>query len=113
MFGLLLGLSITARNQDSKRLESLAVGVFHVKAIYIDSQGVKWFGTNRGLCRYDNLTWRYYTEQDHLAGDEVMALVMDPNAPDPELWVATNRGVSMLVLSEDGIRFSGTSPATT
>ena len=66
MFWLLMGLSIAARNQDARNMESLNEGVFMVKAVYVDSDGVKWFGTNKGLCRYNELSWRYYTDADHL-----------------------------------------------
>ena len=103
MFGLLMGLSITARNQDSRNMASLNEGVFVVKAVYVDSDGVKWFGTNRGLCRYNDLSWRYYTDADHLAGNQVNALTFEQNDEGRHLWVATTEGVSVLALDTDGV----------
>ncbi len=103
MFLLLMGLSITASNQDSRYLESIQEGAFVVKAVYVDSEGVKWFGTNRGLCRYNDLSWRYYTDVDHLAGDQVNALTFEQTENGRELWVATTEGVSVLAFDADGV----------
>ncbi|MFH0758561.1 MAG: two-component regulator propeller domain-containing protein [Bacteroidota bacterium] len=103
MFWLLMGLSVTARNQDSRQQESTGEGVFTVKAVYVDTDGVKWFGTNRGLCRYDDLSLRYYTEADHLVGNQVNALAFEQTENGRELWVATTRGVSVLAFDADGV----------
>ena len=103
MFGLLMGLSITARNQDARHMASINESVFVVKAVYVDSDGVKWFGTNRGLCRYNDLTWRYYTDADHLAGNLVNALSFEQADGSRHLWVATTEGVSVLAFDTDGV----------
>ena len=103
MFWLLMGLSITARNQDSRNLESLDEGIFLVKAVYVDSDGVKWFGTNRGLCRYTDLAWRYYTKADQLVGNQVNALAFEETENGPGLWVATTEGVSLVYFDNSGV----------
>lgn len=92
-------------------MESLSEDVYIVKAVYVDSQGVKWFGTSRGLYRYDNLTWRYYTEEDHLVGNQVNALAFDMTDAGAELWVATARGVSVVAFDDEGV--TGSSSYTT
>ncbi len=103
MFCLLMGLVISARNQDSRTMEPASGGVFVVKAVYVDSDGVKWFGTNRGLCRYTGLSWRYYTDADHLVGNQVNALAFEQSASGPGLWVATTQGVSLLEVDVNGV----------
>lgn len=103
LFLLFMGLSITASNQDSRLLESQSGPVFKVKAVYVDSEGVKWFGTNRGLCRYNDLSWRYYTDADYLAGKQVNALAFEQSDYGQELWVATTEGVSVVLFDSDGI----------
>ncbi|MFO7935180.1 MAG: two-component regulator propeller domain-containing protein [Bacteroidales bacterium] len=100
---VLMALSFPARNYDPERMGPLSRGPFRVKAVYVDSYGVKWFGTSRGLYRYDNLTWSYYTENDHLAGNRVNALTFEESAYGPELWVATGKGVSVTAFDIDGI----------
>lgn len=103
LFFVLLGLSVSARNLDAGRLESLSGDPFRVRAVYIDSDGVKWFGTSRGLYRYDNLTWVYYTETDHLIGNRVNALTFEASEYGSGLWVATEKGVSVVAFDVDGI----------
>ncbi len=102
-FCFLLGLSVTARNLDAVRMESEPGDPFRVRAVYIDSDGVKWFGTSRGLYRYDDLTWVYYTEADHLIGNHVNALTFEASEYGSELWVATEKGVSVVAFDVDGI----------
>jgi ligand-binding sensor domain-containing protein len=104
MFLLMLGLSVSARNQDAKSLESLNEPVLKVKAIYVDSEGVKWFGTDRGLCRYRDLTWTYYTDADYLVGNQVNALTFEESDFGRTLWVATSEGVSEVLFDVDGIK---------
>jgi ligand-binding sensor domain-containing protein len=108
IFCLLMGLNITARNQDSRIMESVTEGVFIVKAVYVDRNGVKWFGTNRGLCRYNDLAWRYYTDEDYLAGNQVNALAFEQTGNGSELWVATTEGVSVVAFDADGVTGSTT-----
>jgi len=96
-------VSITARNQDANRLELTDDGPFIVKAIYIDKDGVKWFGTNRGLCRFNDLSWTYYTDSDYLIGNQVNALAFEQSDMGPELWVATTEGVTVVAFDADGI----------
>jgi len=105
-FVAVMGVSITARNQDAGQLASAGEETLIVKAVYVDSEGVKWFGTNRGLCRYDNLTWTYYTEADHLVGNQVNALSYEQTDSGSELWVATRKGVSVLAFDTDGVTAS-------
>jgi hypothetical protein len=103
--GLLAGLAAEAGNRDAVRGsgggESLVVS-----AVYVDSDGVKWFGTNRGLLRYNDLTWRYYTDADFLAGNRVNALVFEQTGTGPGLWVATTKGVSLVHFDSQGITSS-------
>jgi len=102
-FLIVLGVSISAHNQDLRFFQSINEGVLIVKAVFVDSEGVKWFGTNRGLCRYDDLTWTYYTELDHLAGNQVNALSYEYSESGDSLWVATSEGVSVLAFDTDGV----------
>jgi ligand-binding sensor domain-containing protein len=100
---VLLGLSVSARNLDGGRVESLLQGAFRVKAVVVDSNGVKWFGTSRGLYRYDNLTWIYYTDADHLIGNQVSALTFEATGNGTGLWVATEKGVTVVAFDAEGI----------
>jgi hypothetical protein len=99
MFLLMLAITVSARNQESRIISAMTGGPLVVKAVYVDSQGIKWFATNRGLCRYDNQTWRYFTQSEGLAGDLLLALTFEPSQQGDALWVATGGGVSRVFLS--------------
>ena len=64
-----------------------------VHAIYQDSVGFMWFGTQEGLVRYDGYTFRVYTldpeDPSSLASGWVWSLVEDRKG---DLWVGTDRG---------------------
>jgi ligand-binding sensor domain-containing protein len=56
----------------------------------VDLKGIKWFGTNKGLSRFDGKRWKTYYERDGLAGNWVNVLAMSV----PALWCGTNKGIS-------------------
>lgn len=57
-----------------------------VKAIYMDSKGYLWFGTQGGLSRFDGQTFTSYTEQDGLPGNDITCLTEDREG---NIWVGT------------------------
>jgi ligand-binding sensor domain-containing protein len=76
---------------------------FVVRAGHVDEFGVKWFGTSKGLLRYDGKDWLYYTGHENLANNEILALEFEPSVSGPELWVATIKGVSVVAYDVDGV----------
>ena len=64
-----------------------------IHAIYQDSVGFMWFGTQEGLVRYDGYTFMVYThdpeDPSSLASGWVWSLVEDRKG---DLWVGTDRG---------------------
>ena len=82
---------------------SLEEDGFVVKAVHVDEFGVKWFGTSRGLLRYDGMEWRYFKNQEHLGENEVLALEYELSDSGPELWLATIKGVSVVAYNVDGV----------
>ncbi|HHH36940.1 MAG TPA: regulator [Gammaproteobacteria bacterium] len=66
----------------------------YVFAIYVDSRGDKWFGTNGGgMSRYRDGGWRTYFPLHGLADYWVYAFT---EGPDGALWIGTWYGVSRL-----------------
>jgi ligand-binding sensor domain-containing protein len=102
-FSILLGLSLVARNQDMRRMESIQEGLYMVRAVYVDSQGVKWFGTNNGLCRFDNGTKTWFGAEDHLPGNQVNALSYEQTPEEDILWTGTDKGVSAVSFDGTGV----------
>src|SRR6476659_3249700 len=66
-----------------------------VFAVATDDQGIKWFGTKKGIARLDQLgNWQNFTAENTnkgLISNAITALAIGENR---ELWVATEAGVS-------------------
>jgi ligand-binding sensor domain-containing protein len=62
-----------------------------VRKIAVTSDGVLWFGTDKGLSRYDGKQWTTYTQKDGLADDSVRAVAAGPGSV---LWAGTDKGLS-------------------
>ena len=60
----------------------------HVSAIYQDSQGSLWLGTQGGLAWWHEGQWKFFTTRDGLSADNVRALAADA---DGNLWIGTER----------------------
>jgi ligand-binding sensor domain-containing protein len=109
IFLLLLSVSLTGLPQDTqfRNYQLKSEGRFIVKAVLVDSIGLKWFGTNRGLLRYDGESWKYFTAADHLISNQVNTLTFEQSSYGPEIWVGTNSGVSVLAYHPvDGVTAS-------
>jgi len=61
-----------------------------VHAIWGNERAI-WFGTTRGLSRYDGINWTSFTRADGLAGDGVQAIWGDEKGT---VWVGTSAGLS-------------------
>jgi signal transduction histidine kinase len=62
----------------------------HIYSIFIDREGVAWFGTDRGVCRYDPHALRVEAISADTESNFVRALV---RSSDGTLWCGTNRGL--------------------
>jgi signal transduction histidine kinase/ligand-binding sensor domain-containing protein len=60
-----------------------------VWAIHQDRQGVLWVGTQGGLARWNNGSWKIFTTRDGLSSDYIRAIADDAEG---NLWIGTERG---------------------
>ena len=65
-----------------------------VYAIAQDKTGDMWFGTHRGVSKFDGTNWTNYTSKDGLAGSKVNTIALDL---DGTLWFGTDSGISHLI----------------
>jgi ligand-binding sensor domain-containing protein len=77
-----------------------------VRAICVENNNVKWFGTRNGLTRFDGKTWTTYTTGDSLAHNSVNSIAYEETQWGPEIWVATDSGVSVISVVPDAITFA-------
>ena len=67
-----------------------------IQTVLEDSRGNMWFGTYRGLHKYDGENWMTFTKQDGLAKNSVTFLFEDSKGT---IWIGTALGLSKF---EDG-----------
>lgn len=60
----------------------------NIAALFEDSHGDLWVGTETGLARWDGNTWRWLTRQDGLTANHITALAEDRQG---RLWIGTER----------------------
>lgn len=81
-----------------------------VKAVVVDATANKWFGTDNGLCAFDGQNWAVHQktdEQQTLAHNEINALAFEITGYGPEIWIATENGVSVTSIpSIDAVTFA-------
>ncbi|MBL8189323.1 MAG: hypothetical protein JNK38_15045 [Acidobacteria bacterium] len=68
-----------------------------INAVFRDREGVVWFGTDRGVCRYDRDSFRATMLSGDSQSNYVRKLLQDSNG---ELWCGTNRGLFRLASPE-------------
>ncbi|HKE03745.1 MAG TPA: two-component regulator propeller domain-containing protein, partial [Blastocatellia bacterium] len=91
-------------NGDVKRIEHLTVNNTsgglrsdHINAIFRDREGVVWFGSDRGVCRYDRSSLRASNVSDHPQSNFARVML---HASDGETWCGTNRGLFKLTTND-------------
>jgi len=62
-----------------------------VQSIAVAPDGALWFGTQKGISRFEGDAWITYTTDDGLADNDVQSIAV---VPDGALWFATSGGVS-------------------
>lgn len=86
-----------------------------VVAAAVDSQHVRWFGSDKGLMSFGNGKWISYTTADttshKLPDNHVNALAYEETKYGPEVWAGTNNGITVLNTKIDAVSFA--TPYTT
>ncbi|HZR46049.1 MAG TPA: two-component regulator propeller domain-containing protein [Candidatus Manganitrophaceae bacterium] len=62
-----------------------------INAVEIDSKGIMWIGTNKGVSRFDGKTFKNFNSTNGLLGDYVYSIAIDPEG---NKWFGTFGGVS-------------------
>ena len=99
--------SISAQEWESFTTDNSGLPSNTVQTICVEPTGVKWFGTDAGLVRYDGTEWRVFTqtgEQQTLADNDIQDIAFEVSGYGPEIWVGTGNGVT--VLDVDGFTFA-------
>lgn len=106
LFFTIICSDLSADQWKTYTTENSGLGDNEVRAICVDGSGVKWFGTTNGLTSFDGTNWKNYTTDDNLAQNTVNAIEFEITSYGPEIWVATNGGVSVVSVKPDAITFA-------
>ncbi|HME36499.1 MAG TPA: two-component regulator propeller domain-containing protein [Candidatus Sulfotelmatobacter sp.] len=72
----------------------------HVNAIYVDTSGTVWIGTQMGLNKFDgNGSFITYFRTDGLPDDDIRGILQDLQDRVGNLWISTNNGLSKFNLT--------------
>lgn len=74
-----------------------------VNAIHFDPNGVAWIGTDNGLARYNGIDMQIINTENHLSNNKVNDLAFEQIANDQKMWVATDGGLTVLAINNNGV----------
>ena len=104
---LLIILSWSCNKDDNPEHEGFIASNL-VYAIYVDDNGIKWFGTDKGLCSYNGKKWNTYAANNYLADNKVRDIAFRMSNQGPELWLATGSGADALITEGSDVASSTT-----
>ncbi len=67
-----------------------------VTSIYIDEDGIKWFGTENGLSAYDGSTFKNFAVEDGLPENHINDIYGRKDGTGSQLLIATRKGAGIL-----------------
>jgi hypothetical protein len=74
-----------------------------VTCILIDTFNVKWFGTDKGISRFDGTNWDTISDKNYLLNNKINKIAYERTSYGHEIWVATDGGLSVASFNVDGI----------
>jgi hypothetical protein len=76
-----------------------------VSTIFIDSFDIKWFGTDKGISRYDGIQWDTLDINSTfpLLNNNVKKIAYERTGYGHEMWIATDGGLSVASFNIDGV----------
>jgi ligand-binding sensor domain-containing protein len=72
----------------------------NVKTVYVGNNHTLWFGTNKGLSRFDGSEWSNFIELSDLSKNEVLSIA---GSKDGIIYVGTNGGGISRYLDNNGV----------
>ena len=99
----LISISIIANAQVWTGFNSENSGLLSnkVKSIYITKDGIKWFGTEKGLTSYNGSEWNTITDETNPDSYNINDIVLEMSDNATALWSATAGGAAYFPVTEN------------
>jgi ligand-binding sensor domain-containing protein len=65
-----------------------------INRIIVDTNGSKWFATEKGVVSYDGIKWTSYTDDQNITTGSISDIAFNKLAGIKKLWLGTNVGLS-------------------
>ncbi|MFA5532976.1 MAG: two-component regulator propeller domain-containing protein [Mariniphaga sp.] len=75
----------------------------YIHAVYIHSDGVKYFATKRGLASFDGTVWKTYHSNSKIAVGSIYDIGYEQTTYGDELWLGTDKGVNVISMPVDAL----------
>lgn len=111
-FCLLLFLSViinlfySCNNDDPVVEEEFVFPSKVINKIIVDTNGAKWFATEKGVISFDGLKWTSYADDQKKTAGSVSDIVFDQLSGVRKLWLGTNAGLSFFEFGASSISTS-------
>jgi ligand-binding sensor domain-containing protein len=75
----------------------------YVSSIFIDSNGLKYFATKKGLASFDGTKWTVFHDNPKVTIKAIHAIAFEQSTYGPEVWLGTDAGVGVAQLPIDAV----------
>jgi ligand-binding sensor domain-containing protein len=91
---VVINLFCSCNNDDPVVDEEFVFPSKVINKIIVDSNGAKWFATEKGVVSYNGLKWTSYTDEGNKTTGSVSDIIFDRLSGIKKLWLGTNIGLS-------------------
>jgi ligand-binding sensor domain-containing protein len=89
---VLVTLIFSCKKNDNPAPEAFKFPSKVINKIAVESTGVKWFATEKGVISYDNTTWTKYSDNQNLTSGSISDFVFEKLSGMNKLWLGTDFG---------------------
>jgi ligand-binding sensor domain-containing protein len=91
---VVINLFCSCNNDDPVVEEEFVFPSKVINKIIVDTNGSKWFATEKGVISFDGLKWISYTDDQNKTTGSVSDIIFDQLSGVQKLWLGTNVGLS-------------------
>jgi ligand-binding sensor domain-containing protein len=102
-YSFILLVLFSGCEKEPSPVESESLPHNYVSAIYIHTDGTKYFATKKGLAGFDGTKWTVYHSNPKISSLEINDMAHENGINGHELWLGTNSGANVASLPIDAL----------